>query len=149
MAVNPMIAKIHIAKKDLGLDDDTYRDVLERVTGKRSSKGLGPSQMDALLVEFRKLGWKAKMGAAAGSYRKGSGKLHVRKIFAIWQEMCDAQIPAAPTRAGLLAFVQRMTKTEARPEGVADPEWLSPEEARKVIEALKAWRTRELSKRGR
>ena len=31
-----LIAKIKIAQKELGLDDATYRAVLERVTGKRS-----------------------------------------------------------------------------------------------------------------
>ena len=31
-----LIAKIKIAQKELGLDDVTYRAVLERVTGKRS-----------------------------------------------------------------------------------------------------------------
>ena len=40
MGRNPQLAQIHIAKKELGLDDDTYRDVLERVTRQRSSAGL-------------------------------------------------------------------------------------------------------------
>ena len=31
-----LIAKIKIAQKELGLDDGTYRAVLERVTGMRS-----------------------------------------------------------------------------------------------------------------
>jgi hypothetical protein len=30
---------------------------------------------------------------------------------------------------------------------VSDPEWLSPEQLNTVIEALKAWQKRELSKR--
>lgn len=35
---SPLLAKIHIARKDLGLDEDTYRAVLIRITGKRSAK---------------------------------------------------------------------------------------------------------------
>lgn len=37
-AKRTLIAKIHIAKKDLAMDDATYRDVLVRVTGKDSCK---------------------------------------------------------------------------------------------------------------
>lgn len=42
-AVN--LAKIHIAKAQLGMDDDTYRALLARVAGVRSAKDLGPRQM--------------------------------------------------------------------------------------------------------
>jgi hypothetical protein len=152
---SPMLAKVHIAKKELGLDDETYRDVLVRVTGKTSSKGLSDRQLDAVLVEFRRLGWvpkKATAGAphggkAAGRYRPASDKPHIRKIFAIWEDMCALGIPRIANRTGLAVFVQRMTKTAARPEGLSDPEWLSPNEANVVVEGLKAWRARELAKR--
>ncbi|GAB5833910.1 regulatory protein GemA [Staphylococcus aureus] len=57
-AVN--LAKIHIAKAQLGMDDDTYRALLARVAGVRSAKDLGPRQIDQVLVEFQRLGWKPK-----------------------------------------------------------------------------------------
>ena len=144
---NPMQAKVHIAKKELGLDDDTYRDILARVTGQTSSKGLKDYQLDAVLTEFKRLGWTPKKGTATG-HRPASAKSHVRKVFAVWGAMCRDGIPADPTRAGLVAFVQRQTKTEQRPEGLSDPEWLSPDQANKVVEGLKAWQRRELGKRG-
>lgn len=34
------LAQIHILKKALGWDDDLYRDVLENLTGKRSTKDM-------------------------------------------------------------------------------------------------------------
>lgn len=40
MSRNPAIAKIKILQKELGLDDDTYRALLERETGKRSATEL-------------------------------------------------------------------------------------------------------------
>jgi len=146
MSRSPQLAKVHIAKKELGLDDETYRAILLRITGKTSSAGLGDQHLNAVLVEFKRLGWVAKKAVAKG-HRPESGKPHVRKIFAIWMDMCAKGIPTIANRAGLLAFVQRMTKTEDRPQGISDPEWLSPEEASKVIEALKSWRDRELRKR--
>ncbi len=145
---SPMLAKVHIAKKELGLDDETYRAVLVRVTGKTSSKGLSDRQLDAVLVEFKRLGWAAKKAATQRAYRRASDKPHIRKIFAIWEDMCGLGIPRIANRTGLAVFVQRMTKTAARPEGLSDPEWLSPSEANKVVEGLKAWQARELAKRG-
>lgn len=51
------LAKLHIAKKALCLSEDDYRDLLERVTGRRSAKEIGPEQLPALQRELRRLGW--------------------------------------------------------------------------------------------
>jgi phage gp16-like protein len=123
-----MLAKVHLAQKALALDEDGYRAVLVRVTGKDSSGACRRRQLVDLLAEFRRLGWK-------DAPRPPSGKAHVRKVFAIWGAMCRDGIPAVPNRKGLSAFVQRMA-------GVDDPEWLTAEQARNVIEALKAWQAR-------
>ena len=37
---NSRLAAIHMGKKQLGLDEDTYRDMLEQVGGSRSAKDL-------------------------------------------------------------------------------------------------------------
>lgn len=59
---NQQLSKIHIAKKDLGLDDETYRALLARVTGQSSAKDLTPLQVAKVLQEFERLGWKSKQG---------------------------------------------------------------------------------------
>lgn len=124
-----LLAKIHVAKKQLGLDDDTYRDLLERVTGKRSAGELEERELLAVLNAFREAGWK-------GATAPRSGKPHVRKVWAIWQSMRDAGIVTADdSRAALRAFVLRLT-------GVADPEWLTADQATKVTESLKQWKKR-------
>jgi hypothetical protein len=55
-----LIASIHIARKDLGLDDETYRELLFNVTGEVSSAKCGVKQLCAMLGELRKKGWKPK-----------------------------------------------------------------------------------------
>ena len=55
-----LMAKIHIAKKDLGLDDGTYRDVLWRVTGKRSCKDMTIAQLQDVVKDMEKSGFKPK-----------------------------------------------------------------------------------------
>ncbi len=52
--------KIHIAKKQLGLDDDTYRDMLETATGKTSTKGMTVKEMSSVLNLMISKGWRPK-----------------------------------------------------------------------------------------
>ncbi|MGV8209036.1 phage protein GemA/Gp16 family protein, partial [Pseudomonas aeruginosa] len=42
------------------MDADTYLALLARVAGPRSVKDLAPRQIDQVLVEFPRLGWKPK-----------------------------------------------------------------------------------------
>lgn len=55
-----LLAKIHIARQQLDMQDADYRALLGRVAGVRSSKELGPKQIGAVLREFERLGFKAK-----------------------------------------------------------------------------------------
>lgn len=50
------LARIHAGKKALQLDDDTYRALLERVTGLRSSADMTTEQRNDVLQEFSRLG---------------------------------------------------------------------------------------------
>lgn len=129
-----LIAKVHIAKKQLVLDDDVYRQVLERVTGRRSAGDIDDAGLVSVLAEFRRLGWQP---ASNQTRPPRSRNPHVRKVWAVWKALCLSGAVRSPTRAALRAFV--LSQTE-----VSDPEWLTPEQANQVIEALKAWRVRHL-----
>ena len=54
------LKRIHTGRKFLCLDDDTYRDLLERVTGKRSAADLTGPQRRAVIDELWRLGFKPK-----------------------------------------------------------------------------------------
>lgn len=49
------LAKIHVLTKSAGLDEDTYRDVLERLTGQRSAARLTDAQRATVLDHLQKL----------------------------------------------------------------------------------------------
>ncbi|KMQ73769.1 regulatory protein GemA [Marinobacter subterrani] len=67
MSINQRgLAQVHIAAKELGMDDDTYRALLARVAGVRSAKHLNARQLSQVLDEFRRLGWVPKPGKKAG-----------------------------------------------------------------------------------
>lgn len=51
------LAMIHLAKKDLGLDDDMYRDILQQCCGVESSAELDAPNRRKLLAFFRGRGW--------------------------------------------------------------------------------------------
>jgi hypothetical protein len=135
-----MIAKIHIAKKALGLDDDSYRAVLTRVTGQSSSANCREPQLVAVLGEFKRLGWEGPTEQAAGR------KAHVRLIWAIWGDLKLLLVDADDDT--LRGFVRRQTHSQKNPEGISDPEWLAPEEATKVIHGLRGWLDRARAKGG-
>lgn len=55
------LAAIHAAKRTLDMDEDSYRDLLERVSAnkgkaRRSAKDMSPLQLNAVLDEFKRLG---------------------------------------------------------------------------------------------
>lgn len=126
----PMLAKIHIAQKELALDVDAYRSVLMSAVGKASAADCSDAELDRVLAAFKKLGWQSKTGVA-----KKSDKPFVRKIFAIWADLGRRGAVSDPSRQALAAFVKRQT-------GLDNPEWLDREAAVSVTEALKAMQRR-------
>lgn len=54
------IAKIHIAKKALGLDDDTYRSILRNVGGVESANDLTPLGRANVIKHMVDHGWEDK-----------------------------------------------------------------------------------------
>ena len=131
----PMLAKIHVAKKQLALTDDSYRDLLRRITGAESAGGLTLAQLDAVLGEFTRLGFRQPKGQ-----RPRSGKAQVRMIYAVWKDMRPLLDNGSPD--ALRAFCARQTKSPVTPDGISAPEFLSAAQATKVLEGLKAWQRR-------
>ena len=53
---NDRLATIHMGKKALNLDEDTYRDMLQHVTGKRSAKDMDMDDMLKVIPAFGSVG---------------------------------------------------------------------------------------------
>lgn len=54
---NQRLAAIHMGKTQLGLDDDTYRDMLEQIVEKRSAKDLSDDELVKVLQHLETLGF--------------------------------------------------------------------------------------------
>ncbi len=125
-----LIRKIHVAKRELGLDEDRYRSLLLGVTNKDSCKIMNLQELDAVLKAMQKDGFvvKVKKGKAT---RKPENSPEQKKIWAIWFSLVEAGKVTNSTRA-LNAFIKRQT-------GIESIDWIkSSADADRVIEGLKA-----------
>lgn len=52
-----LIAKIHVAQNQLALDDDSYRAILQRITGQKSCKNCDLAQLQRVMDEMQRLGF--------------------------------------------------------------------------------------------
>jgi len=134
-----MLAKLHLARKQLALTEDSYRDVLRRVTGLDSAAAMSDGQLDRALAEFKRLGFKPK---AAPPRQPASQHSQIRMIHGVWKDICDIGIDAEDHDAALRAFVRRQTHSKLHPQGIAAPAFLNATQANRVLEGLKAWRAR-------
>ncbi len=126
-----LLATVHIAKKDLGLDDDAYRDVLETRTGERSAAKLSDTQLADLVEHFKTQGFRPKRRTP----RPAGPQL--AKARALWISAYSLGITGTRAEKALAAFVKRQA-------GLDHPAWMRrASDGRKVIEALKDWIARE------
>ncbi len=128
------IAAIHVAKKQLGLDDDTYRAKLSNITGKSSVKDMTEQERQKVLTVLRNDGFRpADANTAKG---KLSGP-YAKKLQALWIAGYNLGVVSDRRDAALLAFVKRQTGLDAvRFLHHAD-------DARAAIDGLKGWLKRE------
>lgn len=129
-----MLAKIHVAKKDLALTDDTYRALLARMTKHESAARCSDEQLDKVLGEFQRLGWRPKARKApkrAGKRPLATGD-QARKVRALWLSLYHLGVVRSPEEAAIAAYARRVAKVDAL-------QWMSPEQGNLVIEGLKDW----------
>lgn len=129
-----MMAKIHIAKKELGLDDGTYRDVLWRVTGKRSCKNMLIGELEAVIKDMESRGFTPKAAPKHGKKPSVVGKR---------QPLMD-KIEAMLTDMGLhWKYAHGMGD---KMFGIKRLQWLNDSQLYKLTQALSVHQQREAKK---
>lgn len=120
------LAKIHIAKKQLGMDDAAYREMLFDITGFRSAAHLDSKQRWAVIKHLKSKGYqsKHKTSKASGMHRPTAPDRSplLSKIGAI---LADLKLP--------WAYADGMAK---RMFGVDKVRWLKPDQLHNLTAAL-------------
>ena len=128
-----LIAKIHIAKKDLAMDDDTYRDVLHRVTGKNSCKDMTLNELKAVIKDLKRLGFTVKTV-------QSKPKHGTKPTTTPEREAMLGKIEAMLADMNLhWNYVHAMSKNMF---GVDFVHWLDAQKTHKVVQALAVYQNR-------
>ena len=121
------LAVIHIRKGQLGLDDETYRDLLERVAGVRSAKALDAAGRGQVLDELARLGAKPYRGRKR-RWKVNAPEEKARLIAKIEAMLAEAERPLEYAEA----ILRKMTQHEHR----TPLAWASPAQLHDVVAAL-------------
>ncbi|WP_323094327.1 gp16 family protein [Aeromonas hydrophila] len=140
-----LLTLVHVGRRELGLEDEDYRTLLESVTGARSAKGLSVAQLDAVVTAMKGLGFKVK-GNTTGR-RSPPSTAHVqapevRKLRAIWITMKQDGLLRDGSEDALGSYIKRMTANANGGAGIHRADWLTSVQAERVLEALKKWHIR-------
>lgn len=123
-----LIAKVHVLVKEAGIEEDDYRDLLERETGKRSAAALTEPQLVHVCECLTKSG-ALKNVRAQGPF--------AAKLKALWISAYHLGVARSRSDASLIAFVKRQSRVD-HTRFLVDAA-----DANKAIEGLKAWLARE------
>ena len=118
------LAAVHCAKRDLGLDDASYRALLAGAAGVESAAQLRTGrQWEAVLRALRRAGWR------------GTGRLtgQLGACYALWCELHRLGAVRRRSYAALMAYVRRQC---------GEQDIYRVDQLSSVIESLKAWRDR-------
>ncbi|EGH7836577.1 regulatory protein GemA [Salmonella enterica] len=139
MERSKIIQLIHIAKGRLGIDTETYRQMLLSVTGKTSTSDMSPSQLNKVLTAMKAKGFVVKPSSKARTTRQLTDFPQAKKLRALWIEMHAQGFVRDSSEEALRRWVKRET-------GIDGLQWLEADKASTAIEKLKKWQERELQK---
>lgn len=137
-----LIRLLHVAKRDLLLQDDVYRQVLLTASSGRasSSSDMTLPELELALSRFKRDGFKVRTKGNSRPDkptppRRQADDPEARKIRALWLMLHNLGAVKNPSEAALAAYVKRLTKVD-------DLHWVNGLQAETLIETLKKWALR-------
>ncbi|CAN7260292.1 gp16 family protein [Brucella pseudogrignonensis] len=130
------IALINIAKNQLGLDEDTYRGMLHRVTGKVSLRIMSEAEKLNVIEDLKQKGFDPTAKRPLKDSRKRLEGKFAPKLQALWIAGFNLGVVTNGSDEALIAFVKRQTKLD-------HVRFLhEPADGYAAIESLKRWLNR-------
>lgn len=133
------IKLIHVGRRELQLDEETYRAMLQAVAGVDSAAKLDDVGRQAVLDHMKRKGFKVK-GKSKGKASmapagKGAADPQFLKIKALWSELAQLGAVRVNTEAAIRVYIKRIA-------GVNDYTFCNNTQVTCIIETLKKWRDR-------
>lgn len=131
-----LIKLIHVARRELRMDDDTYRLLLagmKSLGGATSTADLSIPNLVKVLEQLKLRGFKVR--SSKTGKRAQAGDEQSKKIRSLWLSLHELGAVSDPSEEALAKFVLSMTRVNAL-------QWLSTAQASRVIEQLKQWMRR-------
>jgi len=129
-----LIKIIHVAKRELQMDEETYRQLLNTYSGVESLREMDIKQLNQILDAMKKIGFKVR---TQKKEKLTATDDQSKKIRSLWLEMADAGFIRDRSERAINVYVHRIT-------GVSRLDWLNTSAASRVIETLKKWQAREV-----
>lgn len=146
-----LIRLVQVGRRSLGLDEETYRELLVQQSGKRSAAELTLQELDKVLLAMKGAGFKptVKRGVNGGKPKRLSPArgaptktAEIGVIRAIWITMHRHGLLRDGSETALDHYVERQTVRLNKGVGVAKVAWLDGALAYSVLESLKHWHKR-------
>ncbi|MCF6758289.1 regulatory protein GemA [Pseudomonas balearica] len=128
-----LIKLIHVGRRELGMDDETYRLMLASMKGlggATSTADLSVPNLYRVLEQLKQKGFKVR--PKSKGKRPAAADPQSKKIRSLWLTLRDKGALRDPSEEALVKFVHGET-------GVQALQWLTTEQASQVIEHLKQW----------
>ncbi|MCM2480195.1 gp16 family protein [Serpentinimonas maccroryi] len=132
-----LIRLIHVARRELGQDEPTYRTMLLTAGKAASTTQMGVPALRAVVEHAKRCGFKVRAAAARAPDRRQDGSAQARKVRALWLFLHHLGVVRDPSERALAAYVKRQAKVD-------DLHWAHERYLVQLIEALKQWALREL-----
>ena len=122
-----MLAKANIAKAQLGMDEDDYRQIIFAESGQFSLKACTDAELSGIIDRFKAKGF---IPLPKGGRNKSAQHPMARKARALWISLHQLGVVRNPSENALEAFAKRQL-------GCDRLVWARQGDAHKLIEALK------------
>lgn len=128
-----LIKLIHVARRELGMDRETYGLMLagmKGLGGATSTADLSVPNLRLVLEQLKSKGFKVRPTKKPA--RTLADDPQAQKIRSLWLELHEMGVVRDPSETALAKYVFSMTKVQAL-------QWLTTGQASHVIETLKQW----------
>jgi len=134
-----LVKLIHVAKRELHMDEPTYRAMLLASGGAESTARMAAPALERVLAHLKRSGFKVRHKSAqtAAPSRALDTRDQARKVRALWLLLHALGVVRDPSEAALAAYVKRIA-------GIDAMQWAGGAQLHQLIETLKAWAMRYL-----